>query len=210
LMLGLAKMEFSRTKTNSNGQTDSEMIDKFIENTIVAKVSVSETQVADYYKQNREMFGTATFGEIKGELREYVLQEKQQKALGDYIRNLGKQVPIMISASWVKEQAKLTMDNPVDRARTSGKPTMVDFGSAGCIPCKMMAPILEALKQKYAGKVNVVYVDVQQENILAERYGVQPIPIQMFFDKTGKEIFRHPGFFPQEQIELKLREMGVK
>lgn len=41
------------------------------------------------------------------------------------------------------------------------------------------------------------------------RYGIDAIPTQIFFDKEGKEVFRHTGFFPQEQIEKKLSELGA-
>ena len=110
----------------------------------------------------------------------------------------------------MKEQAALAKDNLVDKARASGLPSMVDFGASGCQPCEMMAPILETLKKKYAGKVNVEFVHVRDEQVLASRYGIQSIPVQVFFDKDGKEVFRHVGFFPQDEIEKKLAEMGVK
>jgi thioredoxin 1 len=98
----------------------------------------------------------------------------------------------------------------VDKARASGKPSLVDFGSTGCRPCDMLAPILEALKEKYAGKLNVLFIHIGQEQILASRYGIQTIPAQVFFDKNGKEVFRHIGFFPQDEIEKKLAELGFK
>jgi thioredoxin 1 len=74
----------------------------------------------------------------------------------------------------------------------------------------MLAPILETLKGKYAGKLNVVFVHVGQEQILAARYGIVSIPTQFFYDKDGKEVFRHVGFIPQQDIEKKLAEMGVQ
>jgi len=46
--------------------------------------------------------------------------------------------------------------------------------------------------------------------VLAARYGIGSIPVQVLFDKDGKERFRHVGFFPQDEIEKKLAEMGVK
>jgi len=98
----------------------------------------------------------------------------------------------------------------VGKARSSGKPSLVDFGSKGCGPCDMMAPILATLSKKYDGKANVLFVHVGEEQILASRYGIQSIPVQVFFDKDGREVFRHVGFFPQEEIEKKLAEMGVK
>jgi thioredoxin 1 len=58
--------------------------------------------------------------------------------------------------------------------------------------------------------VNVLFVHVGQEQILAARYGISTIPIQFFYNKDGKEVFRHVGFWPQAQIENKLAEMGVK
>ena len=74
----------------------------------------------------------------------------------------------------------------------------------------MLAPILETLKTKYSGRANVLFVSVQTEQILAARYGVQTIPVQVFFDAKGAEVFRHVGFWPQDQLEKKLAEMGVK
>jgi len=98
----------------------------------------------------------------------------------------------------------------VDKARASGKPSMVDFGASGCRPCEMMVPILADLKKKFEGKLNVEFVHVREEQVLAARYAIQAIPVQVFFDKDGKEVFRHVGFFPQAEIEKKLAELGVK
>jgi len=53
-------------------------------------------------------------------------------------------------------------------------------------------------------------VHVQEEQVLAARYGIESIPVQVFFDKNGKEVFRHTGFFPQNEIEKKLTKMGVQ
>jgi len=114
-----------------------------------------------------------------------------------------------ISASWLKKYAALAGVNPVDKARASGKPSLVDFGSVGCRPCDMMAPILDTLREKYKEKLNVLFVHVGQEQILASRYGIQSIPVQIFFDKTGKEVHRHLGFFPQSEIENLLSDMGI-
>ena len=70
--------------------------------------------------------------------------------------------------------------------------------------------VLFGEQQKYKDKVNVLFINVTEEPILASRYGIQSIPVQIFFDKNGKEFFRHVGFFPQDQIETKISEMGSK
>ena len=99
---------------------------------------------------------------------------------------------------------------PVAQARASGMPSLVDFGAKGCRPCDMLAPILDTLRTKYAGKMNVLFVNVREEPALAAQYGIEFIPVQVFFDKSGKEVFRHTGFWPQEEIEKKAAEMGVQ
>jgi thioredoxin 1 len=63
----------------------------------------------------------------------------------------------------------------------------------------MMAPILENLKAKYKGKLNVLFVHVRERQVLGAKYGIQTIPVQAFFDKDGNEVFRHVGFFPRRK-----------
>lgn len=173
-------------------------------------LEVTDQEVADFYEQNKDMCGGATLDQIKDQLRQYVTQQKQQEAAEERLRTLGRDVKIAVSSSWAQEQSVLAKDNPVDKARASGKPSLVDFGAGGCRPCDMMTPILADLTKKYEGKVNVLFVHVREEQILAARYGIQSIPVQVFFDGEGREIFRHQGFFPQEEIEKKFAEMGVK
>ena len=156
------------------------------------------------------MCDTATLDQIKSSLKEYVLGQKKQDVATQYIQSIGKQVAIQVSESWVKAQAAMAFDNPVDKARQSGKPSVVDFGASGCRPCDMMTPILETLREKYKNKVNVLFIHVREKPILASRYGVQSIPLQVFFDKDGKEVFRHAGFYPQEEIEKKIAGMEGK
>jgi thioredoxin 1 len=87
-------------------------------------------------------------------------------------------------------------------------PKLVDLGADKCIPCKMMAPILEELKNDYAGKLDVVFIDVWKNSAEGEKYGIKLIPTQIFFDTAGKELFRHEGFFAKEDILAKWKELG--
>lgn len=189
--------------------SEKDQIQKYLEG-IVAGVEATDEEVARFYEENKDMCGGASLDEIKGELRNYVLGQKKQDAVTEHIRTIGQRTPIVLAANWAEEQAKLASDNPVDKARAGGKPSLVDFGATGCRPCDMMAPILETLKSKYEGKVNVLFVHVREEQILAARYDIQAIPVQVFFDKEGKEIYRHTGFYPQAEIEKRLTDMGVQ
>lgn len=102
-------------------------------------------------------------------------------------------------------------------AKTQGQPEkkvmlprLVDLGATKCIPCKMMAPILEELKKDYAGTFDVVFIDVWENPAEGQKYGIQSIPTQIFYDAAGKELFRHEGFFPKEDILMKWKELGVE
>lgn len=90
-----------------------------------------------------------------------------------------------------------------------GMVTMVDLGAKKCIPCKMMAPILEKLKKAYSGKAAIVFIDVWENKEAGEKFGIKAIPTQIFFDAQGKEISRHTGFLSEEEIKAQISKMGI-
>jgi len=89
-------------------------------------------------------------------------------------------------------------------------PRLVDLGADKCIPCKMMAPILEDLKTAYDGKMQVEFIDVWKNPDAGDPYGVRVIPTQIFYDAEGKELFRHEGFYAKEDILAKWKELGFE
>ena len=88
-------------------------------------------------------------------------------------------------------------------------PRLVDLGADKCIPCKMMAPMLEELKKEYAGTFNVEFIDVWKNPDAKKEYKVMIIPTQIFFDAEGRELFRHEGFFSKEDLLSKWKELGI-
>jgi thioredoxin 1 len=94
------------------------------------------------------------------------------------------------------------------KTKTVKIPKLVDLGAGKCIPCKMMAPILEDLKKDYAGKLEVVFIDVWQNSSEGDKYKIRVIPTQIFFSPEGKELFRHEGFYSREDILAKWKELG--
>lgn len=87
--------------------------------------------------------------------------------------------------------------------------TLVDLGAKTCIPCKMMAPILEELKEEYKGRAAVIFIDVwdQANTTKAKAFKVMTIPTQVFYDKQGKEVYRHVGFLDKDSIVDKLDKL---
>lgn len=112
------------------------------------------------------------------------------------------------------EQAPATATSPANASATpSGEaklPKLVDLGAKKCIPCKMMAPILDELAKEYKGKLIVEFIDVWQNPDAGDKYGIQSIPTQIFYDAEGKEFFRHEGFYPKEEILAKFAEKGYR
>ena len=95
-------------------------------------------------------------------------------------------------------------------SQPAGKlPRLVDLGAGHCIPCKMMAPILEQLKAEYAGRLRVDVYDVWENPDIGKQFGIRVIPTQIFYDAAGKELWRHEGFISKEDILAKWSELGV-
>ena len=97
-----------------------------------------------------------------------------------------------------------------EKVPVKGMVTMIDLGAKKCIPCKMMAPILEKMEKKYRDKADIIFIDVWENRGQAKRFGIRAIPTQIFFDKEGKEMYRHVGFMNENAIIEQLQKMGVK
>jgi len=107
-----------------------------------------------------------------------------------------------------QRQAKPAAGEKPKPQAAAGLPRLVDLGAGMCIPCKLMAPILEELKKEYEGRLEVVFIDVNEDKEATDKYKIDLIPTQIFFDPSGKELFRHTGFFSREDILAKWKELG--
>ena len=85
----------------------------------------------------------------------------------------------------------------------------VELGSVNCIPCKKMQPVMASIEKKYSGQVKVTFHDVWKDEASAKKYGIDLIPTQVFLDASGKELMRHEGFFPEEEIDKFLQTQGL-
>ena len=179
-------------------------------NSVVAGVTVTDADLRGFYEDNRSALGDMTFEQAQPQFRGYLLLLKREAAQQRYLNALSERVDIAVAEAWAMTNYRLLIDNPVDRARLSGRPSLVDFGAGGCAACETMSMLLAPVADDLKGKANVLLVDVRKQPVLGSRFGVRTIPLQVFFDRDGKEVARHTGVFPEAKLKAKLAELGAK
>ncbi len=122
-------------------------------------------------------------------------------------------VLLSITALWFCEGSKADdKAAPAGVDKSPAKVTFIELGSVNCIPCKAMQPVMKAIEEKYGDQIKLVFYDVWKadQKKYAEQYKVRLIPTQVFLDAGGAEIFRHEGFYPEEEIDKLLQSHGLK
>ena len=209
LLLKIANDKLGKQSKDANTIPDSNIINAFFEN-LTKDVNVNEQDVKTFYKENESIFCGTPLDKVRKQIESYVLQDKKQRFIDQYIQTLGLKMEILVSDSWTKNQSQAARDNPLDKSRASEKPTLAIFSASSCCGPDKMIPVRDALLKKYDTKINIIYVEPRKEQILAARYGIRSIPTQVFYDSKGKEFFRHSGFFSEKDTISKLSEMGVQ
>lgn len=107
-----------------------------------------------------------------------------------------------------RHSAKTAGQAAAGAAVTAGMPTFIEIGAKSCIPCQMMQMVMEELRTNYPGKLEIVFHDLDMDDAPAQEYGISVIPTQVLVSPDGKELFRHEGFYPTDEIVAKWRELG--
>ena len=117
----------------------------------------------------------------------------------------------VLQTQWASRgpEASALTDQHTVAPQSSERVTMIDLGATECIPCKMMAPIIEELKKEYAGRADIIFIDVWKNPDQAKKYGIRSIPTQIFFDANGREVHRNTGFMDKKRIVDILSRLGV-
>lgn len=90
-------------------------------------------------------------------------------------------------------------NNNMNEALGSGL-ALVDFSATWCGPCKMLAPVLEEVSEELAGKLDFFNADVDANDEIALKYGIQNIPALVIF-KNGEVVDRSVGFQSKEKLK---------
>ena len=92
-----------------------------------------------------------------------------------------------------------------DKVLKSGIPVLVDFWAEWCVPCRMVAPVVEELAEEYAGRISFGKVNVDQNPKIASQYGIMSIPTLLLF-KEGQPVDHMVGFRPKAQMKESLED----
>ena len=98
-----------------------------------------------------------------------------------------------------------TVENFEDEVLKSELPVLVDFYADWCNPCKMMAPVVEALAREQEGKCKVGKCDVQTNMAIAQKYRVTSIPNFIVF-KNGQPAANFLGAMSEDELRSRLEE----
>lgn len=89
--------------------------------------------------------------------------------------------------------------------------TFLEFGATGCIACRKMELVMKEVRKKYQQKVNVIFYNVllPENQDLMKYYGIAAIPTQVLLGPSGREIFRHSGYYSSYELEHEFKKSNL-
>lgn len=191
--------------------------DAFIEDLVQKRFSapptVTKEEIKTVYSQLKDRLGGKSLEQVASDIEALIQESKRQEEIKQFIAELRSNASVEIDQIRLKKIAakppESHTEDDLKNVLTSGKPILVDFGANSCLPCRQMRPILKEIGKEYAGKTEVLIIDVYKYQNLARQYKILLIPTLVFFDPKGKEVFRHIGPLDKEKIVAKLKEIGM-
>lgn len=204
--------------TTDRGRRDDKgaIIQAYLEKKTAALPPIAPEAVERFYEQNKKQMGGRQKKEMASLIWQMLEEQQRQEWVQKLVADLRKNAKIDVNQKNYREIITATAsgsDTQTEadfrKAIAGGKPMVVDFGANSCIPCRQLRPILQKVQKTYAGKLEVLIIDIRYNQKLAAEYKIQVIPTVVFFDRTGKEVFRHQGFMTEEKIKEQLVKVGV-
>lgn len=112
-----------------------------------------------------------------------------------------------IDAKYMREHIFDYKANPTKFVFKGNKPAILDFYADWCGPCRQLSPRLEALAKKYAGKLDVYKINIDNEEELAHVFGVQSIPMLLFIGTDGSTPSVSQGALSTEDLENEVQRL---
>jgi thioredoxin 1 len=189
------------------------IINELVKKKFSAPPPVTKEEIKALYPMVKDRLGGKPMDEVAPVIEQFIREIKQQEAMKQYVAELRSSAKVEIDQIQLQKIASTPPESNTEeemkKALSSGKPLLVDFGANSCLPCRQLRPILKEVAKDFAGKAEILVIDVYKYQKLATDYKIQALPTLVFFDKKGKEVFRQPGVMNKEQLSAKLKEIGA-
>ena len=203
---------YKDTEKDSKSPQDA-LIEDLLKKKFSAPPTVTQEEIKAVYSQLKDRLAGKSLEQVTPDIEALIRESKRQEEIKQFIGELRSNASVDIDQIRLKKIAvkppESNTEDDLKKVLTSGKPILVDFGANSCLPCRQMRPILKEIGKEYAGKTEVLVIDVYKYQNLAREYKILLIPTLVFFDSKGKEVFRHVGALEKEKIVAKLKEIGM-
>jgi thioredoxin 1 len=194
-------------------EAEAAAMEKLLKKEVFEKIQVNPEEIQEILKQHKGPMDKKSKEEMTTLVENLIREAKGNEKMEEYLTSLRKKAQIEVVESRLQKIAapspSTNSGEEFQQAMKSGKPVLVDFGANNCAPCRQIRPILREMEKEYTGKAHILIIDVYKEKDLARQFKVQMIPTLIFFDKAGKEVFRHMGAWDKASIAGKLKEAGA-
>ena len=188
------------------------LIGELIKKKFSTPPTVTKEEIKLYYSLLKDRLGGKPLDEVSPMIEQIIREGKQQEEMKQYVTELRASAKVETDQIRLQKIAskppESNTEEELKKAFAGGKPFLVDFGANSCLPCRQLRPILKEISKEYAGKAEILVIDVYKYQHLANEYKIKAIPTLVFFDNKGKEVFRQPGVMNKDQISAKLKEIG--
>jgi thioredoxin 1 len=192
---------------------ESSQIQNLLKKEVIDKVKVNKEEIELLYKEHQSKMGKKKLDEVAPILEDLIRDAKGKEKVEEYITSLREKAKVEVDEKRLQDIATPAPDTNTseefNKAIKSGKPLLVDFGANNCVPCRQIRPILKEIAKEQTGKAEILIIDVYKYKSLATDHKIQVVPTLIFFDKSGKESYRHMGAWDKDSIVNKLKELGA-
>ena len=203
---------YKDTAKDSKSPEDA-LIEDLLKKKFSAPPTVTQEEIKTVYSQLKDRLGGKSLEQVAPDIEALIRESKRQEEIKQFIAELRSTASVEIDQIRLKKISanppESNTEDDLKKGLTSGRPILVDFGANSCLPCRQMRPILKEIGKEYAGKTEILVIDVYKYQNLAREYKILLIPTLVFFDSKGKEVFRHVGVLDKGNIVAKLKEIGM-
>lgn len=216
IMKALVLQEARKTGIQAGKDKGEEaVIEEFLQKKFSSPPPVSKEEVEEVYQVYKDGLSGKTLEEVAPIIEQALQQQKQEREYMEFLQGIREKAAVEIDQERLKAIAAKPADTATNsgedlaNALQSGRPVLVDFGSNSCVPCRQLRPILQEIKKEQEGKLEVLVIDIYKHQNLSSDYRIQVIPTLVFFDSSGKEMFRQQGFMPKAALMEQIKKIGV-